>query len=149
MEETLRALGGLILQAVPTFIIVWVLYTYLRYVYFRPMERVLDERYKATEGARRLAQESLEKATRKAAEYDAAIRVARAEIYREQEASRQQMRQEQAQAAAEARQRAAAMVQQATGQIEAELAAARSTLQSEAGSLADRIASRVLRRRTA
>jgi F-type H+-transporting ATPase subunit b len=149
MEETLRALGGLILQAVPTFIIVWVLYAYLRYVYFRPMQRVLDERYKATEGARLLAQESLEKASQKAAEYDAAIRAARAGIYREQEASRQQMRQEQAQAAAEARQRAAAMVKEASGQIEAELAAARATLQGEAGALADRIANQVLRRRTA
>ena len=149
MEETLRALGGLFLQAVPTFIIVWVLYAYLKYVYFRPMERVLEERYQATEGARRLAEESLEKAARKAAEYDAAIRAARAEIYREQEAFRQQLRQDQVQAATEARHRAAAMVKEAAEQIEAELTAARATLETGSGALAGRIADTILRRRPA
>ncbi|MGC9971829.1 MAG: ATP synthase F0 subunit B [Bryobacteraceae bacterium] len=147
MEDTLRALGGLLLQAIPTFLIVMLLYFYLKRMYFRPMERVLAARYEATEGARKLAEESLEKASRKAAEYDAALRAARAEIFREQEAFRQTLRQEQAQAVEEARQRATAAVKDASLQFDAELAAARESLRQEAGALADQIVESILRRR--
>jgi F-type H+-transporting ATPase subunit b len=147
MEDTLRALGGLLLQAIPTFLIVMLLYFYLKRVYFRPMERVLAARYEATEGARKLAEESLEKATRKTAEYDAALRAARAEIYREQEAFRQALRQEQAQAVEAAHQRATAAVKDAGLQFDAELAAARESLRQDAGALADQIVESVLRRR--
>ena len=147
MEDTLRALGGLLLQAIPTFLIVLLLYFYLKRMYFRPMERVLAARYEATEGARKLAEESLAKASRKAAEYDAALRAARAEIYREQEAFRQTLRQEQAQAVEEARQRATAVVKDASLQLDAELAAARESLRQDAGALADQIVESILRRR--
>jgi F-type H+-transporting ATPase subunit b len=147
MEDTLRALGGLLLQAIPTFLIVMLLYFYLKRVYFRPMERVLAARYEATEGARKLAEESLEKASRKAAEYDAALRAARAEIYREQEAFRQALRQEQALAVEAAHQRATAAVKDAGLQFDAELAAARESLRQDAGALADQIVESVLRRR--
>jgi F-type H+-transporting ATPase subunit b len=147
MEDTLRALGGLLLQAIPTFLIVLLLYFYLKRMYFRPMERVLAARYEATEGARKLAEESLAKASRKAAEYDAALRAARAEIYREQEAFRQTLRQEQAQAVEGARQRATAVVKDASLQLDAELAAARESLRQDAGALADQIVESILRRR--
>ncbi|MGA2325826.1 MAG: ATP synthase F0 subunit B [Bryobacteraceae bacterium] len=147
MEDTLRALGGLLLQAIPTFLIVVLLYFYLKRMYFRPMERVLAARYEATEGARKLAEESLAKASRKAAEYDAALRAARAEIYREQEAFRQTLRQEQAQAVEAAHQRATTVVKEAGLQLDAELAAARESLRQEAGALADRIVESILRRR--
>ena len=49
------------------------------------MEKVLQQRYDATEGARKLAGESMERASAKAAEYEAAVRAARAEVYRAQE----------------------------------------------------------------
>jgi len=147
MEDTLRALGGLLLQAIPTFLIVVLLYFYLKRMYFRPMERVLAARYEATEGARKLAEESLAKASRKSAEYDAALRAARAEIYREQEAFRQTLRQEQAQAVEAAHQRATTVVKEAGLQLDAELAAARESLRQEAGALADRIVESILRRR--
>jgi len=147
MEDTLRALGGLLLQAIPTFLIVVLLYFYLKRMYFRPMERVLAARYEATEGARKLAEESLAKASRKAAEYDAALRAARAEIYREQEAFRQTLRQEQAQAVEAAHQRATTVVKEAGLQLDAELAAARESLRQEAGALADQIVESILRRR--
>jgi len=147
MEDTLRALGGLLLQAIPTFLIVVLLYFYLKRMYFRPMERVLAARYEATEGARKLAEESLAKASRKAAEYDAALRAARAEIYREQEAFRQTLRQEQAQAVEAAHQRATTVVKEAGLQLDAELAAARESLRQEAGALADRIVESILHRR--
>ena len=147
MEETLRALGGLILQAIPTLIIVLLLHFYLKLMYFRPMERVLAARYEATEGARKMADESLAKAAQKASEYDEALRAARAGIYREQEAFRKQLRQEQATAVEEAHQRAAAMVKEASRQLNVELATAKESLQKDAGALADQITETILRRR--
>jgi F-type H+-transporting ATPase subunit b len=147
MEQTLRALGDLLLQAIPTLIIVLLLHLYLKRVYFRPMERVLAARHEATEGARRLAEESLARAEEKTAEYDAALRAARAQIYRDQEAFRQKLRQEHTQAVQEARQRAAAALTDATHQLQAELAAAKESLRRDAGALSDRIMEAILRRR--
>src|SRR5258708_31006400 len=83
MEETLRALGEILLKAVPTFVLVFVLYLYLARMFFRPLEEVLKRRYEATEGARKLADESLAKAAAKTAEYEAASRAARGEVYNE------------------------------------------------------------------
>ena len=147
MEETLRALGGLLVQAIPTFLIVLLLYFYLKLMYFRPLERVLAARYEATEGARQRAEESLVRASAKAAEYDASLSAAKAEIYREQEAFHQSLRQEQAQAVEEARQSAAAVVREGNRHLEAELAAAQESLRQSASTLADQIAESILRRR--
>ncbi len=147
MEETLRALGGLMLQAIPTFIIVWALYAYLRFVYFRPMEQVLDARYQATEGARKSAEETLAKTREKAAEYEEKLRAARAEIYREQEAFRNELRQEQDQAVEQARHSASSAVKEAAQQIEAELSSAQKSLEQGAVALAGKISDSILRRR--
>ena len=62
MEATFQALGQILLKAVPTFVLVFVLYLYLARMFFRPLEEVLKRRYEATEGARKLADESLAKA---------------------------------------------------------------------------------------
>lgn len=147
MDEVLRSLGGLLLKAIPTFLLVVLLHFYLKRVYFGPMSRVLSERYNATEGARKLAEESLAKASEKAAEYEAALRAARADIYREQEEFRQALSQERAGAAKEARQGAEAMVKEASRQLAGELETAKRTLAAQAESLADEIAGTVLHRR--
>ena len=55
MDATLHALGEILLKAVPTVLLVVVLHFYLKYVFFRPLKKVLAERYDATEGARKLA----------------------------------------------------------------------------------------------
>lgn len=149
MEQVLSALGGLLLQAVPTLLLVMLLYFYLKKVYFAPMGRVLKERWEATEGARRLAQESFAKASEKAAQYENALRDARSEIYREQERARERMRQQQAEAVQQARRNADAAVKQAHEQIEAELALAKGALREQSGSLANNIVDTILHRRPA
>ncbi|MGE5648344.1 MAG: hypothetical protein ACM336_21405 [Acidobacteriota bacterium] len=113
------------------------------------MARMLSERYKATEGARKLADDSLALASQKAAEYESAIRAARADIYREQEEFRQALRQDQAGAVAEARQRAGANVREASRQLAGELEQAKLTLALQTESLADEIVKTVLERRPA
>ena len=149
MDELFRSLGGLLLRALPTFLLVIALHFYLKRVFFRPMARILEERYKATEGARKAAEESLARAADKAAEYEASLREARSEIYREQEEARKRLRQEQSQALLEARQGAEAAVKQASQQLAAELTAAKATLSGQTDSLADQIADTVLHGRVA
>lgn len=149
MQETLRALSGLLLEAVPTLIIVLLLHFYLKKVYFQPMEKVLAARFSATEGARKLAEESLERASAMAIEYDAALRAARNELYKEQEEFRQALNQEHEQALKDARERASQMVKKASLQLEAELAASKEALKRDAGALSDRIVETILSRRPA
>jgi len=149
MEATLHALGSLLLKAVPTFILVVLLHFYLKHVFFRPLARALEARYEATEGARKLAEESLAKASEKAAEYEAALQAARSEIYREQEEARQQWRREHAEAVEQARKSAEALVFDATEKLSAELAVARQALELQSESLASRIVETVLGGRAA
>jgi F-type H+-transporting ATPase subunit b len=148
MDEVLRSLGGLMLEAVPTFVLILLLHFYLKRVFFRPMARTLAERYEATEGARKRADESLAKAKEKAAEYEAALRAARGDIYREQEEYRKQLRQDQAAAIQEARQRSQATVKEAAAQLAVELATAKQTLARQTDTLAGEIVAAVLHRRT-
>jgi F-type H+-transporting ATPase subunit b len=147
MEEVLRSLGGLMLRAIPTLLLVIFLHFYLKRMYFRPMEKVLKERFEATEGARKLAAESVALASEKAAEYEQALRTARAEIYREQEQFREQLREKHDQAVREARASAGDMVKQAQQEIAGEAAIARRSLEEQTGVLAERIADVVMRRR--
>ena len=147
MDQILHALGGLLLRALPTFLLVLLLHFYLKRVFYRPLEKVLDERYKATEGARKLAHDSMEAAARKAAECESAIRDARGEIYREQEEAREKWRQEHAAAVEEARRGAKAQVGQAKAELAGGVAEARRTLEAEGEALAGRIADSILRGR--
>jgi F-type H+-transporting ATPase subunit b len=147
MDEVLRSLGGLLLQAIPTFLLVVALHFYLKRVFFRPMDRVLSARYSATEGARKLAEESLKKAAEKAAEYENSLRTARGEIFREQEEFRKKLREDQARATAEAKKHAEVMVKDAGRQLADDLEAAKRSLETHTESLAEGIVESVLHRR--
>src|SRR6266446_5372445 len=103
MDETLRALGGILLRAIPTFLLVVLLHFYLKFIFFKPLQRVLGQRYEATEGARKMAESSLARAAEKAAEYEAALRAARGETYKELEQMRRQLQEERAAGVREAR----------------------------------------------
>jgi F-type H+-transporting ATPase subunit b len=144
MEATLYALGQILLRAVPTFFLVLLLYVYLRFVFFKPMARVLAERYELTEGARQSAARSLENAARKAAEYEESLRAARNEIYREQEEIRRKWREEHAARVAEARARAEAMVKEARADLARQAEQARAGLETQVRDLAGRITEQVL-----
>lgn len=149
MDAILQALGGLLLKAVPTFVLVVLLTIYLKHVFFKPLARVLDERYRATEGARKLAQESLERASAKTAEYEEAMRRARAEVYQAQDEMRRRLAAERAEQVAQARARAEQAVGEARAQLAADADQARRSLAAEADSLAAQIADAVLSRRPA
>ncbi len=149
MEQTLVALGGILQKAIPTIVLILILHFYFKRVLFRPLERVLQERDEATVGARRAAEESLRRAEQKAAEYEEAIRAARAEAYREQDQVRRQLAAEQEAKIQDIRKRLDEMVREAKARIEHEAEAARETVMASAGSLADEIADTVLAGRRA
>ena len=146
MDTILHQLGEILLKAVPTFLLVVFLNFYLKSVFFKPLEKILHQRYEATEGARKLAEQSLERATAKTAEYEAAMRAARAEIYQYQEQVHKQLQEKEAAQIAEARQRADALVKEARAQLAKDVEAARSSLTRDSEQLATEIAESMLRR---
>jgi F-type H+-transporting ATPase subunit b len=145
----LHALGGILLRAVPTFLLVIVLHYYLKSVFFKPLEKVLAQRYEATEGARKIAEQSLAQAAAKAADYEAKLRAAKAEMYQAQEQLHKQLQERQAAAVAEARKHAEAAVKVATAQLAADVETAKASLAADSDMLATRIAETILRRRAA
>jgi F-type H+-transporting ATPase subunit b len=149
MDVILRQLGELLLKAIPTFLLVVFLSLYLKRIFFKPLEAVLRRRYDATEGARKLAEESLQRAAAKTSEYEAALRGARAEIYHRQEQIHKQLQEQAAAQIAEARRQSEAAIESAKRQIAEEAAAARVSLERDSQQLAARIAETVLRRSAA
>jgi F-type H+-transporting ATPase subunit b len=147
MEATLHALGEILVQAIPTFFLVLLLFLYLRSMFFKPLERVLAERSEATEGARKKASEALDHAQAKAAAYEEKIREARNDLYREQEEVRRKWREDQIAQVAAARQSADAAVKEAKAQITADANQAKATLAGNSQSLADQITNAILQRR--
>lgn len=147
MEQTLQALGAILLKAIPTIVLVLILHFYLKKMLFGPLERVLKQRDDATAGARRTAEQSLAKAEQRAAEYETAIRDARAAVYKEHEQARKQMLADQDAQLKQAKVRVDAMIQDARTRILAEADAAKESLAASAGVLADQISDAVLTRR--
>src|SRR5579885_2231182 len=143
MEQTLQALGGLMLQAVPTIVLLIVVYFFLKTMLFTPLERVLGERDSLTAGTRRGAKESLEAAERKQKEYEQRLAEARAEVYKSQEEMRRQWLDEQASRIAAEQARVEAEKQR----LAAESAAARENLTLPSAELAARIADSILNRK--
>jgi len=149
MDAILHQLGELLLKAVPTFVLVVLLHFYLKSVFFKPLEKVLHKRYEATEGARKSAAESLERAAAKTAGYETALRNARSEIYKSQEQLHKQMAEQHAAQLLAARQRADAAVKEAKAQIAAEAESAKQRLAADSETLANQIAESILRRSAA
>ncbi len=149
MEATLHALGGILLKAVPTFLLLVLLYFYLKGVFFTPMQKVLRQRYEATEGARKLAGEALEQAAARTAEYQTAMRAARAQIYQSHEQLHKRLQEGEFAELAAARRRAEAAVQEAKSQLSSDVEAAKAGLARDSELLADQIAESILRRNAA
>ncbi len=145
MEQVVQALGGLLLRAVPTFVLVLLLYVFLKKVFFNPVEEILHRRYEATEGAMKAARVSLDEANLKTTQYQEAIKAARAEIYRAQERQRQRVLEECAEQVRGARAQAEEQVRGAREQLRGEVERAKTALAEETSPLAESIAQAVLK----
>ena len=149
MDALLPALGRIVLYGLPTSFLLILLCIYLKVMYFKPFQKMLAERYAATEGARKAAEESLAKANAKAAEFDAALQQARQEIYSQQEQYLKKLQEQQAAEAETARHAAEERVNQARQQLTAEAEAARASLAAQSDLLASQIAEAILTGRAA
>jgi F-type H+-transporting ATPase subunit b len=144
MDETLRQLGELLLGAVPTVILLALLYALYTALVHKPLHRVLDDRRSKTEGAVEQSRADIAAAEARTAEYEQKLREARAAVFHAQEAKRQLALQARTNAVNEARSKAQAQVQAAKQDIENDRASAQDGLQAEVASLAQEIMRRVL-----
>ncbi len=144
MDDTLHQLGELLLGAVPTVILLALLYGLYSNIVHKPLRRVLEERRARTEGAVEKSRADIAAAEARTAEYEQRLREARATVFRAQEARRQAAVEARATAVNAARSKAQEQVAAAKKQIEADRAAAQASLQSEAAALAQEIMRRVL-----
>jgi len=149
MDKTLHDLGGIVLNGLPTFFLVLILAFFVRHLYLKPLDKVLEQRFRLTEGARQAAEESLRNADSKVAEYQEALNQARSEIYQEQAAFLQKIHAEQAEMASAVRAESDARVAAIKLSIAKEADAARAGLEAQAEALSNQIAEVILSRRVA
>jgi F-type H+-transporting ATPase subunit b len=142
--EIFNQLGELILSAVPTVIFVLLFYFFMRWSFFGPIERVLSERNKRAEGARREAEASRAAVREKMRVYHEALRKARGEIFAEQEAVRRRVLDERQAAISTARLAAQQELQGAKKALAADVEAARAQLEQSSAVLASEIAEAIL-----
>jgi F0F1-type ATP synthase membrane subunit b/b' len=144
MDATLHDLGGILLKAIPTLILLLIVHLYLKRMFFGPMREVLAKRQEATEGALKSAEMLLAKASEKAEAIEVSLRKAREEIYHEQEEARRQWIGEQTAQLEEARRSSRDLIHQAKQQLDVETAAAKRDLTATTAALADQIAQSLL-----
>ena len=144
MDATLHDLGGILLKAIPTLILLLIVHLYLKRMFFGPMRDVLAKRREATEGAMKSAEMLLAKASEKAEAIEVSLRKAREEIYQEQEEARRRWIGEQTAQVEEARRSSRDLIHQAKQQLDVETAAAKRDLTATTAALADQIAQSLL-----
>jgi F-type H+-transporting ATPase subunit b len=145
MDPLLKQVGELLLGAIPTVILLLLLYALYTSLVGKPLKRVLDQRRERTEGAILKARADIAAAEARTQEYEQRLRDARLAIFKVQEARRQAAQKARAAAVAEARERAQEQIRQARAAIEQDMAAARQALQAESEQLASEIIRTILR----
>jgi F-type H+-transporting ATPase subunit b len=149
MESTLNALGGLLLKAIPTLLLLIVVHFYLKWMFFRPMSDVLAKRRAATEGNQEAAEAMRARALEQTAAIEAQLRKAREEIYQEQEEARRRWLTEQGEQLEAARTQSRDLIHQSKSQLDAEAAEAKKQLGATADALAEQITNTLLDRSAA
>jgi F-type H+-transporting ATPase subunit b len=146
MDAMLQALGGILLRAIPTFLLVVLLHFYLKAVFFKPLGAVLKKRYDATEGARKQAKDALDLAAEKTARYEESLAAAKVQLYQAQEKSYRELQDRETAAITEARATAEASIKAAKAQLASDVAETKANLAAQSDVLAGQIAEAILGR---
>ena len=149
MEDTLHNLGILLIESIPTVLFFIFLTFYLKAVLFRPLAQIMEERRKATEGVRELAQRAFEAADKRNAEWEYALQGVRAELHAQHEAKRREWTEEQERTIAAARADADRQIIEARQRIASEVENTQAQLETQVQTLGQQIVESVLRRRAA
>lgn len=144
MEQTLRQLGELLLGAIPTVVLLLALYGLYHVLLHKPLEAILAERRKRTQGAVEQARADIATAASRASEYEIRLREARLAVFKALDGRRKQAVEARAAAVAQARERAQQQIAEAKARLEQETAAARNTLGATSDSIASQIIQTVL-----
>jgi F-type H+-transporting ATPase subunit b len=144
MSELVHQIGELFLRAVPVALIVLIFYIVLRFLFFKPLLKVMAEREARTIGAKRAAEIAQGAAAEKIKQYEEALKQAHAKVYGEQEAKRKKILDERAALLKEVRAKLASEVAAGKDRIAAETAAAKKDLEAGITQIASEIAQRVL-----
>jgi F-type H+-transporting ATPase subunit b len=142
--EILRQIANLFLQAVPTVVLVFLFYVFMRWAFFTPIQKAMAEREAKIDGARKDAAAVQAAANQDLQTYNDALKKARAEIYAEQEAARQAIVEERAKNLKAMRTLAQKEVGEAKKKIDAELEAARKQIEASAPQIAGEITRSIL-----
>jgi F-type H+-transporting ATPase subunit b len=113
---------------------------------FQPILKVIDQRTTAVRGARELAESASTKAAAAATEYDTKLNAARADVYRQIDATRRAALDQGAALLAATREDVERETQAATARVSQDAAEARAALDRDASALANAIVTRVLDR---
>jgi F-type H+-transporting ATPase subunit b len=148
MDQTLRQLGELLLQSIPTIICFLVAYLGYRFIVHKPMVRVLSERHARTQGAIEKARADVAAAEAKTAAYEQQLREAKLAVFKAQEARRQKALQARTEILNQAREQATAKIAEARAAINRDVEQAKGSLQAEADKLANEVIATVLRSAT-
>jgi F-type H+-transporting ATPase subunit b len=139
MGDTFHQLGQLFLQAIPTVVLVFLLFIILDRILFRPLTGVMKQREGLTVGALERAREQMATAETKAKEYQAAFQTARQEIYRQREIERHTNLEQRDAALRKTREQAEVLIREAQAALTAEVARAKAELDSACQPLAEEI----------
>lgn len=145
MDDILRQLGELALNAVPTIVLFLLLWTVYYFVVHRALVRTLAERHARTVGAIEQARADVAAADARTSEYEHLLRDAKLNIYKYLEGRRQKALEAREAALVEARKAADEQVRSAKASIEQDASEARSRLQAEAESLAAAVLRTILK----
>jgi len=142
--EILQQLGELFLEAVPTVIIVFFFYLFMRWAFFAPIQKAMAERSARIEGARAEAAKVEAEALQELDAYHEALKKARGEIYVQQEVARQAVLEERGRLLKAMRARAIEEVAAAKKKTAGEFAAARAEVERQAPALGGEIARAIM-----
>ena len=134
--------GSLVLILVLFLIFIFI----MNRLFFRPIGRVLDEREALTDGAVAEARAASRQYQSHLADYEATIRQARAENYKQLEQRRTEALQERQSLIEEAKRQASEKIESAKVEIARQAKEARASLEAESRQIADQISRTVLGR---
>jgi F-type H+-transporting ATPase subunit b len=141
MGETFHQLGQLFVQAIPTVVMVFLLFIILDRILFRPVIAVMKKREELTVGAVAHAKEEAASVEAKTRQYEEAFQAARQEVYRQREADRQKNIELRDAGLKGARDQAEQVIRQAQTELAGEVGRAKAELDGSCLPLAEAISS--------
>lgn len=145
MDDLLRQLGELLLNALPTVFFFLTVYFGYRVIVHKPLLRVLQERYDKTQGAIERARADVAAAEAKTAEYEQRVREAKLSVFKALEARRQAAADSRTEIVNLAREQASAKLAEAEAAIDRDVQLAKAALKADAEKLSAEVISTVLR----